>query len=93
MDSDSQNRCADEFYDHIVNFNRYVLELSSLIDKLELLWEGEDAKTYITSMRENDISELKRISDILNRYQTYMKTVPEVYQLCDEVYSGKVIDF
>lgn len=93
MDSDDVKKYAEEFMTHRATFLHYVYLFSNLIDQLEKLWDGEDAKKYIASMRNDDLVELKRIGDILNRYGTYLKSVPEIYQLCDEIYSGKAIDF
>ncbi len=93
MDSVGVSKFASDFVIHREYFMRYVVELSSLIERLSSEWQGEDAKEYIDHMRDNEISELKRIGDILERYCSYLKQVPEVYQLCDEAYSGKVIDF
>ncbi len=82
-----ENRFATELRDLETNIKK----LSNLIDNLGNDWQGNDATSYIRTMKERNIEELFTLLDILKEYSNYLKKIPNVYGSLDESFSSRYI--
>lgn len=83
---------GNEIVTYSEEFRNYVKQIYSIIDSINLVWEGSDSLKYINTMKEVYLKGLDSMSDAIQQYGTYLKNVPEVYEMIDEIYAKKNID-
>ena len=90
---DQVARLSNEFGNSIEEFKQCINLLSNIVSKVDDAWDGEDALAFIDMMRNENISKLWEFYGYLNVYQQYLSNVPKAYQILDECFSEKRIDF
>jgi hypothetical protein len=78
--------------DDASDFEDETKKLLSIIDNINLAWEGADALKYINILKDKYIVGLNELSDVIKNYGEYLKNVPEAYMLLDEAYCSENID-
>lgn len=92
MDSMQVRKLAEEMQMNLDDFSNNIKELNNTIDNIGTAWSGMDATKYITTMKENNITELQRLHQVLMDYSKFLKNVPTAYETLDEVFTSKRIE-
>lgn len=64
-----------------------------VIDNISSIWSGDDANKYITIMKEKYIPGMLKLKEILVDYGLYLKTASQTYNVLDDNFSSKKINF
>lgn len=83
---------GNELLEYSQDFGEYIKQFLNIIDSINYVWEGADSLKYINVMKERFVPGLEKMNSVIKEYGDYLKKVPEVYDLIDEIYSSKNID-
>lgn len=73
------------------DIDTYIKYIEALVENMEASWEGNDATSFISLMKERYIPNLKTASSVINKYGVYLTKVPVAYGICDDDFSKKKI--
>lgn len=83
---------GNDLLEYSQDFGEYIKQFLNIIDSINSVWEGADSLKYINVMKERFVPGLEKMNSVIKEYGDYLKKVPEVYDLIDEIYSSKNID-
>lgn len=92
IDKNQVSKEASSIVNSIEELKKEINNLLNVTDKLNTVWQGEDATYYITKLKDECILELNKYYEILKDYGTYLKTVPQGYDALDGIFSSKNIE-
>jgi len=93
IDGQIVNKTTDQMISCLNDFDNNIKTLSNILANMETAWSGDDATYFFNTMKEKNIPELKRLHDVLFDYSNFLQKIPGTYQILDEVYTSKGIDF
>lgn len=85
------NNTVSSIKNRIYTINSLICKLDGMIDSIPTYWSSDDAKKYISFMKENCIKKLQNMSEILNEDVEYLEKLPNVYDILDESFSNENI--
>lgn len=83
---------GNDLLEYSQDLEEYIKQFLDIIDSINSVWEGADSLKYINVMKERFVPGLEKMNIVIKEYGDYLKKVPEVYDLIDEIYSSKNID-
>ena len=91
VDTFNTKKTANEILEIASNLDSYIKQLTSIIDRIDSAWDGDDSIKYINTMRDKLVLELQNLSKFVANYGSYLSSAPEAYTILDEVFSSKNI--
>lgn len=85
-------KMGDKIIDYSNDFMNDIKKFNSIIDSINIAWDGADSLRYINTMREKHVAGLEELKSAIQEYGEYLKNIPEAYSIVDEVFSSKYID-
>ncbi len=78
-----------DFCDELEEQNK---KIDTLINEINLIWDGLDALEYIKKMRDECCVFLGKTQKATVDFGNYLAKIPDVYSTLDEVFSSKNIE-
>lgn len=92
INNDVITKNAEIILTNVSDFNNEINKLNSVIDSINLAWEGADALKYINAMKDAYIPRLQNLSEEINQFGQGLWNIPKLYQALDDMFGNKNID-
>ena len=61
-----------------------IKQMNSLLDKIQLCWNGSDSKKFVEKVQMECIKNLEDLNSIIQSYGSYLNSVYETYKKVDK---------
>lgn len=61
------------------DYDKKIKEIKNITEKIELCWQGEDAKVFINMLNEKCVPALEQIAKMLENFGKYLEQVSDIY--------------
>ena len=66
-------------------------KINIILDGLADAWQGDDSAVFINTMKEENLPNVEKMCQILEKQGSYLNKVPNVYDEIDSSYSSRKI--
>ena len=91
VDGDQIQNAGNVIKEYANTLQSKIKEIESALDKINVAWQGEDAISYLNSMRSKYIVALQKLEERVDTIAEYLKKVPNTYGALDDSYGSKNI--
>lgn len=91
VNGDQIENTGDIIKEYASTLQSKIKEIEDALDRINVAWQGDDAVSYLNSMRSKYIVALQKLEERVDTMADYLKKVPSTYSALDESYGSKNI--